>query len=745
MKSERISTGRKPLWSGILFIFAMILSMAGCGKEQQTEPSVKQPSVNEAIQWSASHFPLDEKYELATIDDGRIYACRYTAEGLMISVFETGNAEPAESFVIPNVTELKSISVNSSKQICLFCSTESGDAFLTINTNGDIFSAEDVKAEALGELPVLKQVYADSNGFYYLWYEMSVPCAEVYEDGEEDIYTRLDRIYVKDKQMNTIVYEEVPDSNNNKLLSFAFDENGMPMLLAKDEEGYYVQRVRTAVGKEYEPCRIETTELNHLENGSIVTFTQDGLLYTAEGSLCLYHLSDSLNEKLMELADAGIREEDIIYLGMKDGKVEIIDNAKGLSHSEYTVIREGKDERKRLTIGVMTLLPEMQEAIASFNRYQNEATIEAVVYAEAYDYEAGYEKLTLDIIQGKAPDLILVYGIEYESLANAGAFTDLYQFMQVDDEINADSLVSGVIKAYETEGYLYTIAPTFRLYTMWGAGSVVEGRKGISLDEMIELLQEHNGDVNHIYGFSADESPLTTLCSFHMDKLINWKDGTCDFTGEEFQQILHFAKAYEGKSHDSLYSAIQNQDILLTLGLITSVEDYRLQSELYGEDIQFIGYPTENGNGAAALFSGDELAVNSRSEYQQEAWAFIKFMIQNGYDGTGFPIEKEQFETVLSESLNEVTVNENGELRAIAKKSYIEKDIVSIQIYQCRPEDVAAIRALVDSVSDKFRYNVHIQKIIDEEAEAYMQNQKALEEVCSIIQRRVQLYLDEKN
>ena len=120
-------------------------------------------------------------------------------------------------------------------------------------------------------------------------------------------------------------------------------------------------------------------------------------------------------------------------------------------------------------------------------------------------------------------------------------------------------------------------------------------------------------------------------------------------------------------------------------------------------------------------------------------------MIQNGYDGTGFPIEKEQFETVLSESLNEVTVNENGELRAIAKKSYIEKDIVSIQIYQCRPEDVAAIRALVDSVSDKFRYNVHIQKIIDEEAEAYMQNQKALEEVCSIIQRRVQLYLDEKN
>lgn len=49
--------------------------------------------------------------------------------------------------------------------------------------------------------------YADSNGFYYLWYEMSVPCAEVYENGNED--------------------------------------------------GYYVRRVRTTNGEKYKPCRLE--------------------------------------------------------------------------------------------------------------------------------------------------------------------------------------------------------------------------------------------------------------------------------------------------------------------------------------------------------------------------------------------------------------------------------------------------------------------------------------------------------
>ena len=36
-----------------------------------------------------------------------------------------------------------------------------------------------------------------------------------------------------------------------------------------------------------------------------------------------------------------------------------------------------------------------------------------------------------------------------------------------------------------------------------------------------------------------------------------------------------------------------------------------------------------------------------------------------------------------------------------------------------------------------------IQKIIDEEVSAYFQGEKEIQEVCEIIQNRVQLYLDE--
>ncbi len=743
-----------------IILFVIFLSMAGCGKDDQKQVSdIQQDSdrqqdmeqgidhgTDEATQWNVSHSSMPEQYETATITNDRIYACRYKEEGITVSVFSIDTMEQTESYDIPEVTELKSISVDTSNEIYLFGSTENGDTLWKVSSNGNISTMEDIEVEELGEMPSLKNFYADSNGFYYLWYEMAVPCTEVYENGEEGVLTRLDRIYVKDQQMETIIYEQVPDSKHNKLVSLIFDEDGIPMLLARDEDGYYIRRVRTTDEEEYEPSRLETggNDFYNLENSSIIAYTQNGLLYTREGSLHLYHTSDSQDEKLLELASVGILEEDIIYLGMRNGTIEIIDNYKGFQQSEYTSVKEGENQRTQLTLGVMDLQPEMMETIASFNRYQNEVTIEPVIYVNDYNYSAGIEKLKLDVIQGKAPDLISVSGLGYESLANVGTFTDLYTFMQQDAEINAESLISSVLNVYEVEGHLYTISPAFRIYTMWGAGSMIKGRKGINVDEMVQMLRDNGGDINSIYGFSADEDVLTTLCAFNMDKFINWNDGTCNFTGEEFQQTINFVKEYKGKYYESLYNDIQNGDILLTLGLINSVEDYRLESELYGENIQFVGCPTESGTGSAVFFSGENMAINSKSGHQEEAWEFIKFYIQNGYDGTSFPLVKEQFDKYLNESMNEEIISENGETSRIAKQSYYDQNGINIMIYKCEPEDVEIIRELVDSVSNKFQYNIEIQNIIDEEVSAYLHDQKGMEEVCTIIQSRVQLYLDER-
>ncbi len=708
--------------------------------------------IEKVFHWNASHLSMPEEYEGATINGNRIYAYRFVEGGVEISVFAadqvnaSGTIKKIEVYKVPDVTEVKSISINVSNQICLWGSEENGDALWQVNPGGDIDTIKEVEVEDLGLFPDLKGFYADNNGLYYLWYEMSVPCAEVYEGGEEDVYTILDRIYVKDQEMKTIVYEQVPDSYNNKLLGFAFDEDGIPMLFAKSGEGYcYVKRVRTTDREEYEIKRLENNEFMELGEDSILAFVRDGLLYTKEGALYLYRLSEAKEEKLLELAGAGILAENIIYLGMNGGAIEIIDHYSG-QQSEYTVITEGETEKKHLTLGIMSLSPQMRKIIASYNRYQEEVTLEPIVYMENgdWDYDGGYQRLTLDLIQGRTPDLICTDGLEYENLARMGAFSDLYLFMQEDGVLNKENLISSVLGAYEMNGHLYTMAPEFIIFTMWGAESTVEGREGVDLEELMQVLREHGGDINSIGGSSADESILTTLCALSMDKFIDWEKGSCDFTGQDFRQILDFVKAYQGIHIGSAYEAIHNGEILLEMGIITSVEDYRLESEIYGEKIQFIGYPTESGSGSAVQFIGNQLAISSESPYQKEAWEFLKYCMQNGCEGIGFPILRKEFDRLLEKSLEEEFDTENGGTGRVVKRSYAEKDIIRLFVYKCEPEDAEAIRNLVEHIDSKFRYHTEIQKIIEEEVPAYIQGQKKIEDVCGIIQNRVQLYLWEK-
>jgi ABC-type glycerol-3-phosphate transport system substrate-binding protein len=349
----------------------------------------------------------------------------------------------------------------------------------------------------------------------------------------------------------------------------------------------------------------------------------------------------------------------------------------------------------------------------------------------------------MDILQGKAPDLIQGDTLDYDNLARVGAFSDLYALMREDGKLAKEDFVTSILQTYEMDGQLYIIAPAFRLHTLLGAGSFVEGRNGLHAEEMIQWLESKGGSINSIDGFSADESVLTTLCGFNMDSFIDWSEGSCNFTGKEFQRILDFAKEYKGKPYESLYEAIQSGDIRLKTGIINSVEDYRLASEMFGEKVQMIGYPTERGNGSAALFGGGEMAINAKSTYQKEAWEFIKYFVQNGADGTSFPIMRDQFETYMNESMKEEEVIENGVSSKVLKISYREPNIADIQVTKCDPEDVEAIREVVNNISVKFQYHTEIQNIIEEEAAAYFSNQKKIEEVCEIIQNRVQLYLSE--
>ena len=178
----------------IVLLAAILLSAVSCGRADeangntvnkiQTQNGRESESISS---WCFERTILEDFCELATIKDGKIYSCHYTTDGLIISEQDIKTGEKEKSYKISYVTEIRNITVDSQNQICLFGATENGNTLWQVCQDGTINIIDNIVTEDIGLYPLSKGFFADNNGHYYLWYEMSVPCAEVYENGEENI------------------------------------------------------------------------------------------------------------------------------------------------------------------------------------------------------------------------------------------------------------------------------------------------------------------------------------------------------------------------------------------------------------------------------------------------------------------------------------------------------------------------------------------------------------------------------
>lgn len=435
------------------------------------------------------------------------------------------------------------------------------------------------------------------------------------------------------------------------------------------------------------------------------------------------------------------------------------------SSSEYATVENGSsentsaesisdesntDERTILTLGLIHPedFPELLTAIEEFNSLNENLQVEVIDYYEEgsyYGYDEGALQLSLDIVQGKAPDIFFTGLVDYEAMAGLGVFANLYDLMEQDETFEKEMLLTNVLEAYEIGGRLYSIAPAFRLTSLWGGSSLVQGRYGVSMDELVRILEEEGGSINSIYGLMSEEPVLTTLCTLYMDSFIDWNNSTCNFENEEFYQLLEFAREYNytgGYGAEGQKAGIISGEELLSYGIISSVADYQIQCELYGEKVEFIGCPTTTGSGTMAYYSGVELGINAAGQHQQEAWEFVKYYILNGYSGSGFPVVQELYEEVMAQAMEDNLVNsaDTGTTEVMWKASYDS----TIFVYKASQEDVDAVRTIISRVDGKQRYHTEIQAIVTEEADSYFSGQKSMEDVAALIQNRVSLYLAEQ-
>ena len=419
--------------------------------------------------------------------------------------------------------------------------------------------------------------------------------------------------------------------------------------------------------------------------------------------------------------------------------------------------RTAQEAENSVTLKLSTLfIPwDIRTNILEFNKTNGKYRIEVTDYQEYVDndgYDDAITKMKTEIMSGNVPDMIVSDGtISMDPFIRKGLVEDLYPYLDKDEALSRDDLVSDMLKSAEVDGKLYYAFSAARIDTMAGLTEVVGHKMGWTMDEMkaaLATLPEGARPFADIY-LTRDEVLIQSM-RFNASAFIDWSTGKCSFDNPYFLEILEIAKDYpEEIDWDNMivpsYNESQSDPMLEGKALITSshLGDFTMlpwdRAPFGDKEITYVGYPSSNGSGSI-LFPNSAICMTSKCSDKEGAWEFIRTLFEYDEDANdntfGFPINQKAMDAQIKEAM-EMEPSSGG--MAIAGGSPTEVEILPLT-----QEEVDMILELISISEFGGVYDDSVMEIVSEEAKAYFNDEKPASEVVSNIQKRVQLYVNEQ-
>ena len=363
--------------------------------------------------------------------------------------------------------------------------------------------------------------------------------------------------------------------------------------------------------------------------------------------------------------------------------------------------------------------------------------------------EKAIQQFNMDLISGEVGDIVFVTrDLDFANLASKGAFADLDTLLEQDTELNKADFIENIVDVLSVDGKLYGIAPYFNLNTLVGKEANVGVGENWTTTNVWNMLEQHK-DSTLMYGMLNTDA-LGMFLRYNMGSYYDSGTGECRFDGESFKILLEIANRFPkeldldelnaGLNDDSAYA---NDTRLLTDFLpyygVYALQHYRV---IFGEEVNLIGYPVDDGLGTSVSFGNGLYAISASSEKKEAAWQFIRQYLTKEYQESfieldalgmskGFPVRKDTFEQGI---VNAMADAPDG--------TWLHGD-VKFKVEPLSEADAEYFRQLVYGVTRSNFIDYQMFNIIMEEAGAYFSGDKTVDEVAEIIQNRVQLYVDE--
>ena len=457
----------------VLLLLTIVCFVSACGMESKNVED--ETLVTQAVEWQQERISLMKAYEVVSVTNECIYGGYRSDDKWIVECVDKNTGIVHGEISLPELSYIYDLAVGDEAIIYIVGekAAEQKKILLEISAAGELIGEKVLEIEDIdtAKFVTLNGIEMDEDGKKYLRVGMAIPLKEAFGEvskGEEKYYIELERLYVKDKNWNTLFYKQIPEVRGSELIYFGLNNEKIPEVLMKDREGnIYCQRLDIEKGVFSEAVYLKNEALSGVNNLDKICFVKDGFVFCEGTALNKYTFETGKKSKILDFIAYGILPDDILYLGMSDKGIEIIENYGKSRISEYTMLSEGQAQKTILTLAVMQETKDIEKIIADFNRYNENVQVQMISY---FDEEMGYEEslldLKFDIVSNKAPDIIDVSDIDYDKYIDKGIFVDLIEYMENDIDFKPDMLMQPVINAHKSGDKLYSISPSFQIYTM---------------------------------------------------------------------------------------------------------------------------------------------------------------------------------------------------------------------------------------------------------------------------------------
>ena len=500
--------------------------------------------------------------------------------------------------------------------------------------------------------------------------------------------------------------------------------------------------------------------------------TAESFIQNAEGnfvlrdrtSVYLYDVNSQGKKKLFDWMDCDINGNYVTGFGaLSDGRIAVTYDDWQSDGKGFVVINKvsASDtvQKQQIVLGMLYEDPEIEAAVVNFNKNSDTYHVTVRVYI---DYDSWSDttvsdalaRMNSDIISANCPDILCLEEVNVQQLAAKGVFEDLNPYLD-QSSMDRSDMLDNVLDAYTYDGRLICILDRFDVETVVGSSAQVGEEMGWTLDEMIAFADAHP-DAELFDGMSKEE--IFHFClTYNIDTFVDWKTGRCHFDSEEFKSLLEFVGRFPSSEEGrlSMPERIQVGEVLLTEAWFTDLDEMQLYLEMFGGDVTCIGYPNTGGDSGAVLLTNSMYAIMASSKVKEGAWAFLESYLtrESNFYKRGFPNSKSKLESMADEAVNVVYIlDENGEPMLDEHGNPMAEGVGSKgwgwdgwEYYFRIPtrEEVDMVLQLINSASLGYESSEPIMAIINEEAAAFFQGQKSVDDVAVTIQGRVKVYVDE--